>query len=79
MEFCLGSSVELALLMALVVLGAFALLRTVLWASGRIGLVMPRWAMNQPLFEERPAISGFSKDFTMYCAWYGASTTLIHN
>eukprot|EP00969_Alexandrium_andersonii_P222629 9833274-Alexandrium_andersonii.AAC.1 len=32
---------------------------------------MPRWATNQPLFEERPAFSGFLKDFTICCTWSG--------
>eukprot|EP00969_Alexandrium_andersonii_P258431 11426278-Alexandrium_andersonii.AAC.1 len=63
MEFCLDSSVELTLLMALMVLGAFAVLRTVLWVPGRIGPMMARWATNRPLLEERPALIGVLKDF----------------
>eukprot|EP00969_Alexandrium_andersonii_P026754 1167031-Alexandrium_andersonii.AAC.1 len=33
--------------------------------------MMARWATNQPLFEERPALIGQLKDFAVYCTWYG--------
>eukprot|EP00969_Alexandrium_andersonii_P242751 10723146-Alexandrium_andersonii.AAC.1 len=65
--------------MVLVVLGAFTVLRTVLWVLGRIGLTMARWAANQPLFEERPALIASCRTLPYTARGMGASTTLIHD